>query len=97
MSNQLPHLTNFILYSAHNGDVQLNVALQGETVWLTQCGMESLFKIAKSTLSEQLKNIYESGLLVREATVRGFRTVQVEGECEVARNIDIKLPIFARR
>lgn len=88
MTDQLPQATNFILYSAPNGDVQLNVVLQEETVWLTQRGMESLFNVAKSTLSEHLKNIYDSGELSREATVRNFRTVQIEGEREVARNID---------
>ena len=88
MIDQLPQASNFILYSAPNGDVQLNVALQDETVWLTQRGMESLFNVAKSTLSEHLKNIYECDELVREATVRNFRTVQIEGGREVARNID---------
>lgn len=88
MTDQLPQASNFILYTAPNGDVQLNVVLQDETVWLTQRGMESLFNVAKSTLSEHLKNIYDSGELSREATVRNFRTVQIEGEREVARNID---------
>lgn len=88
MTDQLPQASNFILYTAPNGDVQLNVVLQEETVWLTQRGMESLFNVAKSTLSEHLKNIYDSGELSREATVRNFRTVQIEGEREVARNID---------
>ena len=88
MTGQLPQATNFILYTAPNGDVQLNVALQDETVWLTQRGMESLFNVAKSTLSEHLKNIYESVELVREATIRNFRTVQIEGGREVTRNID---------
>lgn len=88
MTDQLPQATNFILYTAPNGDIQLNVALKDETVWLTQRGMESLFNVAKSTLSEHLKNIYDSGELAREATVRNFRTVQIEGEREVTRNID---------
>nr|WP_294839836.1 virulence RhuM family protein [uncultured Methylotenera sp.] len=88
MSDLLPQATNFILYTAPNGDVQLNVVLQEETVWLNQRGMESLFNVAKSTLSEHLKNIYDSGELAREATVRNFRTVQIEGGREVARNID---------
>lgn len=88
MTDQVPQATNFILYTALNGDVQLNVFLQDETVWLPQKGMESLFNVAKSTLSEHLKNIYDSGELSREATVRNFRTVQIEGEREVSRNID---------
>jgi hypothetical protein len=76
MTDQLPQASNFILYTAPNGDVQLNVVLQDETVWLTQRGMESLFNVAKSTLSEHLKNIYESGELTHEATVRNFRITE---------------------
>lgn len=86
--NNLPQAPNFILYTAVNGDVSLNVVLQDETVWLTQRGMESLFNVSKSTLSEHLSNIYASGELLKEATVRIFRTVQTEGGREVARNLD---------
>ena len=35
-----------------------------------------------------LKNIYDSGELQREATIRKFRTVQTEGSRQVARNVD---------
>ena len=86
--NNLPQAPNFILYTAANGDVSLNVVLQDETVWLTQRGMESLFNVSKSTLSEHLSNIYASGELLKEATVRSFRTVQTEGGREVTRNLD---------
>ena len=44
--------------------------------------------MTKSTISENLSNIYESGELEREATVRKFRTVQMEGKREVARNLE---------
>jgi hypothetical protein len=40
------------------------------------------------TISEHLKNIYESGEIQREATIRKFRTVQTEGDREVGRSID---------
>jgi hypothetical protein len=83
-----PQASNFVLYTAHNGDVKVDVFLQDETIWLTQKAMESLFNVTKSTLSEHLANIYASGELSKEATVRKFRTVQIEGEREVERNLD---------
>lgn len=76
MTNQLPQASNFILYTAPNGDVQLNVVFQDETVWLTQRGMKALFNVAKSTLSKYWKNIHKSGELIREATVRNFRITE---------------------
>ena len=38
--------------------------------------MAELFDTAKSTISEHLSNIYASGELTKNATVRNFRTVQ---------------------
>ncbi|MBW6492822.1 MAG: virulence RhuM family protein [Lentimicrobium sp.] len=77
-----------ILYTTPQGDVKLEVIVQDETVWLTQKAMGELFGVAKSTISEHLTNIYQSGELDKEATVRKIRTVQNEAGREVARNID---------
>lgn len=67
-----------ILYTTPQGDVKLEVIVQDETVWLTQKAMGELFGVAKSTISEHLTNIYQSGELEKEATVRKTRTVQNE-------------------
>jgi len=40
-------------------------------------------------VSEHLKNVYDSEELLRDATIRKFRTVQAEGERQVARNVDL--------
>ena len=84
----LPQMPNFILYTSPSGDAKVDVVLQDETIWMTQKAMESLFNVSKSTLSGHLRNIFSRGELSREATVRNFRTVQDEGEREVARNLD---------
>ncbi len=55
--------TSFILYTDENGDVKVEVFLKDETLWLTQKAMAELFGTAKSTVSEHLKNIFESGEL----------------------------------
>ena len=79
--------SGFLLYNSPDGDVRIEVALEGETVWLTQKAMAELFGVVKSTISEHLSNIFETGELDREATVRNFRTVQKEGERSVTRNL----------
>ena len=88
MSDLIPSNNNFILYTAPNGDVKIEAYIQEETIWLTQQKMADVFGVAKSTISEHLSNIYESGELEKQATVRKFRTVQTEGEREVARNLE---------
>lgn len=83
-----PSQSEFLLYTSQNGEVKVDVLLQNETVWLTQKVLGDLFGVAKSTISEHLTNIYDSGELEREATVRNFRTVQKEGNRLVEREID---------
>jgi hypothetical protein len=80
--------SEIILYTTPQGDVRLEVIVQDETVWLTQKAMGELFGVAKSTISEHLSNIYQTGELEREATVRKIRTVQTEANREVSRNLD---------
>ena len=79
---------NFLIYQTPNNEVRVDVFLQNETLWLTQKAMAALFDVAKSTISEHLSNIYASNELLKEATVREFRTVQAEGERNVTRNIE---------
>lgn len=80
--------SGFLLYNTPNGEVRIEVALEDETVWLTQKAMAELFGVVKSTISEHLSNIYETGELDKAATVRNFRTVQKEGERSVTRNLE---------
>lgn len=81
-------LKNIIIYNNPNGEVKVDVFVQDETVWLTQKGLGELFGVTKKTISEHLGNIYGSGELQREATVRNFRTVQKEGARLVNRDIE---------
>lgn len=81
-------LKNIIIYNNPNGEVKVDVFVEGETVWLTQKSMGELFGVTKKTISEHLGNIYGSHELQREATVRNFRTVQQEGERLVNRDIE---------
>jgi len=80
--------SGFLLYNTPDGEVRIEVALEDETVWLTQKAMAELFGVVKSTISEHLSNIYETGELDKAATVRNFRTVQKEGERSVTRNLE---------
>jgi len=71
---------NFILYTDDNGDVKVEAFVQDETIWLTQKGMAELFGSAKSTISEHLKNIFESGELKENSVVRKIRITASDGK-----------------
>lgn len=68
--------------------LQLEVKMESETVWLTQAQMVELFQSSKANISEHIKNIYASGELSTDLTVRNFRTVRLEGDRNVTRNLD---------
>ena len=64
-----------IIYQSEDGKTQLDVKLEGETVWLTQAQMVELFQSSKATISEHIKHIIEDDELDANSTVRKFRTV----------------------
>ncbi|HRK38210.1 MAG TPA: virulence RhuM family protein [Burkholderiaceae bacterium] len=78
----------FLIFTGQAGDQSIEARYEDESVWLTQKLMAELFAVDVRTISEHLKNIYDSGELPKEATLRKFRTVQTEGSREVARNVD---------
>jgi hypothetical protein len=67
---------------------QVEVRLEGETVWLSLPQMAELFARDKSVISRHLKNIFATGELTREATVAKNATVQPEGCRKVIRQIE---------
>ena len=82
------NMSEVILYQSEDGRTKLDVRLEGQTVWLSQKQLTELFGKATGTISEHIKHIFEDGELESEATVRLFRTVQIEGEREVTREVE---------
>ena len=68
-----------VLFKTPEGDTQIDVKLEEETVWLTQDQICSLFDKVKSTVSYHISSVFKEGELSKSATVRKFRTVQTEG------------------
>lgn len=81
--------SQIILYTAADGKVTADVFFEKETFWLTQRTMAELFGISVPSISRHLKNIYESKELGLESTVSKIETVQMEGERQVAREIEV--------
>lgn len=79
MNKQTLEESNFLLYSTPEGDVNLNVLLQDETIWLSQQEMQQLFDKAKSTVSYHISNIFEEGELEERVVVRDYRTTTQHG------------------
>lgn len=78
---------HFLLYQTPDGNSQIEVKLQNDTVWLSLDQMAELFQRNKSTISRHIKNVLEDGELQEEATIANFATVQNEGTRKVERVI----------
>ena len=81
-------ISNFILYTTPNGDVQLDILLQDENLWLTQKGLAELFGVERSVITKHLRNIYDSGELDKVSTCAKFAQVQQEGNRTVRRELE---------
>lgn len=71
--------SEILIYQTAEGQTQIEVQLENETVWLNQEQMVELFQRDKSGISRHIKNIFEEGELNKESTVAKFATVQKEG------------------
>lgn len=78
----------FLIFTGQAGKQSIEARYEDETVWLSQKLMAELFAVSVPTINEHLRNIYETGELTREATIRNFRIVQAEGGRNISRQID---------
>lgn len=88
---QLPNVSGqgqFLVYQAEDGRLKIDVRLEGETVWLTQVHIATLFQTTVPNISTHLSNIYEEGELQPEATIKEFLIVRQEGGRRVSRSIE---------
>lgn len=58
--------TEFLLYTAPNGAIKVEVLVSHETIWLTQDRMAELFGVQRPAITKHLKNIFESRELQEE-------------------------------
>ena len=76
-----------VIFKAEDGSDQLQVKLQGDTIWLTQKQMAMLFDKDTDTIGLHLKNIFKTQELDKKATTEKYSVVQIENEREVKRQL----------
>ncbi|NTU66813.1 MAG: virulence RhuM family protein [Candidatus Moranbacteria bacterium] len=77
-----------ILYSTEDGKTEIEVSLDGETVWLSQKQMAELFDKDVRTVNEHVLNVFSEGELEKDPAIRKFRIVQKEGNRHISRDIE---------
>jgi hypothetical protein len=79
-------ISNIVVYN--DGELELKVSVNEETIWLTQKQLAELFKVSKQNVSLHINNIFNEEELPKKSTVKFFLIVQKEGNREVERNIE---------
>ena len=65
-----------IIYKTDDGQTNIEVKIEDDTVWLTQQQMSELFQTSRTNVVEHIKHIYEEGELDEISTCRNFRQVE---------------------
>ena len=95
----LPPGGQMLIY--RDGATNLQVRLDGQTVWLTQAAMAELFQTTSQNITLHIKSIYDDGELSEIATCKDYLQVRPEGGRQVQRslrhyNLDVGLAVGYR-
>jgi len=71
-----------LIYQNQKGEIQLDVHLNDDTVWLSQTQMAILFGKARNTISEHTSNVFKEGELDEKLVCRNFRHTTQHGAIE---------------
>ena len=82
----MENISNILLYN--DGELELKVSLNEETIWLSQKQLAELFDVTKQNVSLHINNILKEKELDKNSTVKFFLIVQKEGNREVKREVD---------
>lgn len=77
---------SILIYTNEDNNIQLDVKLDGETVWLSQQQMARLFETTPQNITMHIRNIYKVDELQEKATCKEYLQVQTEGKRRVTRN-----------
>ncbi len=76
------------IFTSKDGKTEIQVKLEGETVWLNQYQLEELFETDRTSITRHISSIYKSEELSKETTSAKIAQVQKEGNREVTRRIN---------
>ena len=89
MNKPFENVGDIIIYQTEDGQTQVDVRMENDTVWLTQAQMAELFKSSRTNIVEHIQHIYDEDELDETSTCRKFRQVRQEGKRMVTREIPI--------
>ena len=74
--------SNIIIYQTEDGQTQIDVRLENETVWLTQAQMAELFQKDRTVITRHINNVFKEGELEQEEVCAKFAHTTQHGAIE---------------
>lgn len=71
--------SELVVYASDSAAALIGITFDGETLWLTQEQIASLFQTTKQNVSKHIRNIFDEGELDRATTVNE-KLIVVEGK-----------------
>ena len=99
MKEPMNEQNQFLLYTAPNGAVRVEVFFKDETVWLTQKALAELFGVKVPAVNKHLKNIFDSGELKEASVISILETTAADGKNYQTRfyNLDVIIAVGYRQ
>ena len=85
MKSEFMEESKIVIYQTEDGQTQINVRLENDTVWLTQAQMAALFDKTPQNITMHIRNAYHEGELDKSTTCKEYLQVQTEGHRIVKR------------
>ncbi len=75
-----PPNSQIVIYKDKNGNIKIDVRFDGDTVWLTQDTIATLYDKGRSTVTEHIQNVFQEGELEENSVCREFRRTGADGK-----------------
>ena len=104
LSNNKMEENKIIIYQTEDGQTQIDVRLENDTVWLTQAQMAELFQKERSVITRHINNVFKEGELEKEVVCAKFahttRHGAIEGKQQIQEavlyNLDVVISVGYR-
>ena len=72
--------SEIVIYKNPEGNIRIDVTIEGETVWLNQSQMEALFQTDRTSIVKHIQNIYETNELLEVQLVQILHKFKKSGQ-----------------
>jgi len=83
---EVSELCDMLIYQNEKGDTKVDVYFFEKDIWMSQAAIAKMYNTTPQNITMHIRNIYEDGELVEEATCKEFLQVQTEGTRQIKRN-----------